>query len=316
MTTASAPTLDEIERVAAALKGRILETPVVPWRDATLKLELFQHTGTFKLRGALVSLDALGEAQRSAGIAAMSGGNHAIAVSYAARLSGVDAKVIMPKTASPVRRALCERYGATVILGETIQDCFEQVTGLAEREGRTIIHPFEGSNIALGTATLGLEICRQMPDVEAVVVPIGGGGLAGGVAAAIKQVRPDCKVYGVEPEGAPSMYRSFKEGHPIALERIDTIADSLSAPAALPYSFGLCRRFVDEVVLVSDDALRAAMKTLFEERKLGAEPAGAAATAGYLGPLADRLAGLRTCVLVCGSNIDIDLLASHIRQAR
>lgn len=311
----TAPSFDDIKRASAALKGRIIKTPIVQWRDATLKLELFQHTGTFKLRGALIAVDALSATQRSAGIVAMSGGNHAIAVSYAAHLSGIDAKVIMPKSASSVRRVLCERYGAKVILRDTIQECFSQVTKLAERENRTIIHPFEGRNVALGTATLGLEICNQIPDVDAVVLPIGGGGLAAGVSAAIKQLRPECRVYGVEPEGAPSMHRSFAEGRPIVLERIETIADSLSAPAALPYSFELCYRFVDEVSLVSDNELRAATKLLFEELKLGVEPAGAAATAGYLGPLRDRLKGRKTCVLVCGSNIDLDLLHSHIRQA-
>jgi threonine dehydratase len=157
---------------------------------------------------------------------------------------------------------------------------------------------------ALGTATLGLEFARQAPDLDALIVPIGGGGLCAGVASAFKLVQPACKVYGVEPEGADSMSRSFEAGTPQTIEKVRTIADSLGAPYALPYSFALCQQNVDDIVLVDDNALRRAMGLLFSEMKLAVEPAGAAATAALTGPLRERLQGKRVGVIVCGANID------------
>ncbi len=167
-----------------------------------------------------------------------------------------------------------------------------------------MVHPFEGPLTALGTATLGLEFATQAAEMDAVIIPIGGGGLAAGMAAAIKQLRPQCRVYGVEPEGADSMRRSFVAGSVQAIEQVRTIADSLGAPMALPYSFDLCRRYVDEIVLVSDAQMRAAMRLLFLGMKLAVEPAGAAATAALCGPLLDTLRGQRVGLIVCGSNID------------
>jgi threonine dehydratase len=151
---------------------------------------------------------------------------------------------------------------------------------------------------------VGLELARQVPALDAVIVPIGGGGLCAGVSCAIKALQPGCRVYGVEPEGADTMHRSFAAGSPQAIERVTTIADSLGAPYAQPYSFGLCRRYVDELVKIDDEAMRRAMGLLFAEMKLAVEPAGAAATAALLGPLAGQLRGKRTAVIVCGTNID------------
>lgn len=192
---------------------------------------------------------------------------------------------------------------------------FERVKQIEEQEGRTFVHPFEGPRTALGTATLGLELAEQVPDVQAVIVPIGGGGLCAGVAAAMKLARPECRVYGVEPEGADSMRRSFAAGSPQPIEAVRTIADSLGAPHAAPYSFALCRRYVDELVLVSDDALRRAMALLFSSAKLAVEPAGAAATAALCGPLRERLAGLRVALVVCGANIDAVTFSRHLADA-
>lgn len=325
--TIDVPSLAEISAALAALREQIVRTPLIAWRgdrlakyvspatQVHLKLELFQRTGTFKLRGALVSVAALSAAQRAHGIAAMSGGNHAAAVAYAARQHGISAKVVMPKTASPVRQQLCASYGAEVILAENIRECFERIEEIAAAEQRTIIHPFEGRQIALGTATLGMEICEQLTAPDVLIVPVGGGGLAAGVACAVKQLNPGCRVYGVEPAGASSMHQSLARGEPVTLSHIDTIADSLASPKALPYSFALCRRFLDGVSLVSDDELRRAMALLYAEMKLGVEPAGAAATAGLLGPLKEMCTGKRVCVLVCGSNIDVELLAAHITRA-
>ena len=177
------------------------------------------------------------------------------------------------------------------------------------------MHPFEGPLTALGTATLGLELAEQMEDVEAVVVPIGGGGLCAGVAAAVKQARPGCRVFGVEPAGADTMRRSLDAGSPQAIDSVRTIADSLGAPHAAPYSFELVRRYVDDVVLVDDDALRDAMLLMFASAKLAVEPAGAAAAAALLGPLAEKLAGHRVGLVVCGANVDAVTFARHLAEA-
>lgn len=320
----SVPTIEDIEAARERLGELVIETPVHHWRgpeiaakvgpgtEVILKLELLQYTGTFKPRGALTVMLNLTKEALARGVTAVSAGNHAIATAYAASILGASAKVVMMKAANPLRVALCRRYGAEVELVDDVHQAFERVHEIEEREGRSFVHPFEGPFTALGTATLGLEFGRQAPDLDAVVVPIGGGGLAAGVSAAIKQLRPECRVYGVEPRGADSMHRSFAAGTPQAIDKVATIADSLGAPHAAPYSFGLCRRFVDEVVLVDDDALTEAMALLFREMKLAVEPAGAAATAALCGPLRERLAGRRVGLIVCGSNID---LASFARQA-
>jgi threonine dehydratase len=218
----------------------------------------------------------------------------------------------MPKTANAARVALCRAYGAEVVLTDDVYAAFAEVERIQQDEGRTFIHPFEGELTVLGTATVGYELCNQVVDLEAVIVPVGGGGLIAGIACAVKQMQPRCKVYGVEPEGADSMSRSFKTGSPQKLERVATIADSLAAPYALPYSFDMARRFVDDIVTVSDDAMQRAMGLLFAEMKLAVEPAGAAATAALSGPLRERLEGKRVGLIVCGTNID---LATFMRQA-
>jgi threonine dehydratase len=166
------------------------------------------------------------------------------------------------------------------------------------------VHPFEGEAIAAGTGTLGLEICEQCSDFDAIVVAVGGGGLIGGVANAVKLLRPGCEVIGVEAEGADTMTRSFAAGEPVAIDRVNTIADSLGAPFALPYSYALCRRHVDRLTLVTDLELRKSMGILFRRMKLAVEPACAASVAALLGPLRDSLRGKRVVLVFCGSNID------------
>ena len=161
-----------------------------------------------------------------------------------------------------------------------------------------------GSHVAAGTATLGAEICEQVQSLDAVIVPIGGGGLCAGVSSAVKALRPDCQVIGVEPSGADSMRRSIGAGHPVKLDRVDTIADSLGAPFALPYSFELCQRNLDDLVVVDDDMLRESMRWLFHDMKMAVEPACAATTAALAGPLRGRFSGKRVMLIFCGSNID------------
>jgi len=316
--------LAEITAASRALASRIIRTPVhvlrAPEIDAAVgrettivaKLELLQHTGTFKARGALLNALALSEEQRRRGVTAISAGNHAIAVAFAAREVGTHAKVVMIASANPLRIELCKAFGAEIELAPDAHAGFARVREV-EAEGRTLIHPFEGRVTALGTATVGLELCEQSSDLDAVIVPIGGGGLCAGVASAVKLLAPRCEVIGVEPEGADSMHRSFAAGEPRSIERVATIADSLGAPYALPFSFEACRRSVDRLVRVSDRELREAMRVLLRTAKLAVEPAGAASTAALLGPLREHLRGKRVAVIVCGSNIDAQSYARLIQ---
>jgi len=310
------PTLQAIEAADAALEGLIRRTPVWEWEDpvlearlprgtrVVLKLEQLQHAGTFKPRGALTLMQGLAPDALAQGVTAVSAGNHAAAVAYAARRLGTTAKVVMPESANAARVALCRRWGAEVVLVGDVHEAFRETERIEREEGRVLVHPFEGPHVALGTGTLGLEFLRQAGELDAVVVPVGGGGLAAGVATAVKLVAPRCAVYGVEPVGADSMSRSFAAGSPQPAGPITTIADSLAPPYSLPYSFGLCRRHLDDLVTVDDDALCAAMYLLFQGVKLALEPAGAATTAALLGPLRDRLAGTRVGLIVCGANVD------------
>jgi len=317
------PTVDEIRAARARLGDRVLETPVrrleglaVDQRlgDTTvlLKEELFQRTGSFKPRGALVVMMGLAPEALARGVVTLSAGNHAMATAYAARVLGSTAVVVMPSHADPARIQACRDLGAEVELMESIHRCVERVAEIERTAGRTLVHPFEGPGTVLGTATVGLEWCAQAPALDAVIVPIGGGGLCAGIATAVKLLQPRCQVFGVEPTGADTMHRSFAAGSPQAIDQVRTIADSLGAPFAMPYSFALCRRFVDELVLVDDDALRDAMRFLLSAAKLAVEPAGAAATAALLGPLRARLAGKRVGVIACGGNVAPATYAKHL----
>jgi threonine dehydratase len=322
------PTLASIRATRATLGDRILKTPVRLWRDRALealvgaetevylKEELFQRTGSFKPRGALTVMLSLSNEALARGVTAVSAGNHAMAVAYAAKTLGTTAKVVMPKTANPFRVEGSRDLGAEVELAGDVHQAFARVEEIQQTEGRTFVHPFEGPLTALGTATLGLEFMDEVPNLDAVIVPIGGGGLAAGVSAAVKLHSPKTLVFGVEPEGADSMHRSFLAGSPQSIESVRTIADSLGAPHAAPYTFALCRKYLDDLVLVDDDALRSAMKLLFSSAKLAVEPAGAAATAALLGPLLPRLRGKRVGVIVCGANIDRESYTKALLEAR
>ncbi|MEB0056383.1 MULTISPECIES: threonine/serine dehydratase [unclassified Variovorax] len=318
------PTLEAIRELSAALEPYVFKTPVLD-KDAladlagtrlNFKFELLQASGTFKARGAFSNMLALDDKQRQAGVTCVSAGNHAVAVAYAAMKLGIGAKVVMIKTASPFRVALCHQYGAEVVMADNGAAAFERVRQIEQEEGRFFVHPFNGYRTVLGTATLGYEWATQAPALDAVILPIGGGGLAAGVATAFKLVQPDCKVYGVEPEGADGMAQSFRAGHPIKMGPMQGIADSLMAPHTEAYSYELCSRSIDRLVTVSDDQIRRAMLHLFEELKLSPEPACAAATAGLLGPLREELEGQRVGVLLCGTNTDLPTLTKHLDAAR
>ncbi len=310
------PSLSSIEAAASQLASKVLYSPVIPWQgqvknqlagentEVWLKLELLQPGGSFKIRGALLHIALLGEEEKQRGITAVSAGNHAIAVAMAAQVAGTHAKVVMPSTANPARINKCRELGAEVVLVANVSIAFEEVERIKKEEGRTFIHPFEGETTAIATGTIGLELQEQISGLDAVVIPIGGGGLAAGIGAALRQLRPEIELFGVEPTGADTMFRSFQEGSPQRIDRVRSIADSLGAPFAMPYSYGLCRATLDEVVLLEDQAMRAMMAVMFDEFKLAAEPAGAAALAALTGPLRERLAGKKVACIVCGSNID------------
>lgn len=317
--------LDAFARARERLGNRVRETPMWRWStpavesllpsgtEINLKLELFQVTGTFKARGAL--LNALAAEDLTLGLTAVSAGNHAIAVSWAASTLGTTAKVVMPESADPARVERCRQLGAEVCLAADVHAAFEVVARIEAEEGRTFIHPFEGPNTLLGTGTLGWEIGDQIEAPDWLVVPIGGGGLIGGVATAVKLRYPRCRVIGVEPVGADSMSRSLAAGCPQKLDEVRTIADSLGAPHAAPLSFAACQRSVDEMVLIEDVEMQRTMRLLFDDAKLAVEPAGAAATAAILGPLCERLAGQRVVSLVCGSNIGPATFHRHLEAA-
>lgn len=308
------PSIAEIQELRESLGDAVALTPMV--RCANLeeliggdteifgKLEFLQRTGTFKARGALAVLAQLSDAEIAQGITAVSAGNHAIAAAYAAQTVGASAKIVMIGSANPLRIAACKAMGGEVVLVDDVHEAFEVAEEIRKEEGRFFVHPFEGPDVATGTGTLGLEIHEQCPDFDALVVTIGGGGLIGGISNAIKQVRPECHIIGVEPEGADSMHRSFAAGEPQDVPKVGTIADSLGAPYALPYSFALCNRNVDQLCLVSDEQIRQAMGLLFHTMKFAVEPACAASTAALLGPLREQLRGKRVVLLFCGSNID------------
>lgn len=298
--------LTEDTTVTPVLRCAAIEAVVGGDTEVFAKLEFLQRTGTFKARGALATLHGLSEEQLRAGVTAVSAGNHAIATAFAAQAVGTTAKVVMIASANPSRIDSCRDFGADVVLVDDVHDAFAVAERIRQEEGRFFVHPFEGPSVALGTGTVGLEICEQVPDFDRLIVPVGGGGLIGGVSNAVKQLRPNCEIIGVEPEGADSMHRSRAAGEPQSIDEVTTIADSLGAPFALPYSFALTEQNVDRLVLVDDDALRRTMGFLIRSMKLAVEPACAASTAALLGPLRDELRGHRVVLVMCGSNIDWD----------
>ncbi|MEE8345569.1 MAG: threonine/serine dehydratase [Woeseiaceae bacterium] len=318
---AETPKIDAVRVLHERLQEWLIRTPVLRCRplenyvgevfEIHAKLEFLQRTGTFKPRGALSVMLGLDSQQKEAGVTAVSAGNHAIATAFAARAVGTSAKVVMIMNANPLRVERCRDFGAEVVLADDVHSAFDVAEEIQNKEGRFFVHPFEGSDVVLGTATVGLEICEQVPDLDAVIVPIGGGGLCAGISSAVKQLKPRCEVIGVEPVGADSMSRSFASGKPESIEKVATIADSLGAPFALPISYELCKENVDELVLVSDDELKETMGLLFRELKIAVEPACAASTAALLGPLSGRFSGKKVVTIMCGSNIDWQTFAQH-----
>jgi len=318
------------DKIAAArefLDGRVIRTPVIPLRSSKiapyipagselfLKLELFQHTGSFKARGACLGLDWLDDDQRERGVAGFSGGNFALALAWAAQQAGVSAKVVMSKTADPYRIQGCRDLGAEVVLVDGIAAALPMLDRIEAEEGRRILHPFNDLNMAYGAASCGAELVEDMPPLDMVVLPVGGGGLIAGMAAAIRMMSPQTTIIGVEPEGADSLSRSFASGKAETLDSINTIADSLGAPMAMAESMALARRNVDELITIPDSLMADTMLLMRHTLNLVAEPACTASLGSTLGPLRDRVAGKRVGVLACGSNIGPDRFDAYTGNA-
>lgn len=278
-----------------------------------LKCENFQKTGSFKVRGVTNKLAQLEQSARDRGVVTVSAGNHAQALAWGARENGIKATVVMPAAASPAKVDASRGYGAEVVLhGETSIQAFAKARELEAERGLTFVHPFDDPQICAGAGTTGLELVEQAENLDVVVIPIGGGGLIGGMLPAIKESNPKIRVYGVEPKGAPSTRRSLDEGHAVHLDAVSTIADGLAAPMMGELPYEIVRRYVDDVVLLDDDAIAEAVRELLLNTKLLAEPAGATATAAVLRRAIPLRDGDRVAVMVSGGNVDLKKLTSFL----
>ncbi|MBT3325396.1 MAG: threonine/serine dehydratase [Gemmatimonadales bacterium] len=310
--------LTEIESAGRRLAGVAVPTPLLPADAVTeacgaaevrLKCENLQRAGSFKIRGAYNFVSQLSDDQVGAGIITYSSGNHAQAVALAGKLRGLRVVVVMPTTAPKVKRDGAERLGAQVYYeGTTSVERRALAEEIAAKEGLVIVPPFDHRHIIAGQGTVGLEIARDWDDVDLVLAPIGGGGLASGVAAAVKRMIPHASVIGVEPEGAASMRKALDEGHPALLGEIDTIADGLCPVIAGELTYEHARDLMDDVVTVTDDSIKKATEMLVNRHKLIVEYSGAATTAALLSQAVD-VEGLRVAVIVSGGNLDPMLLA-------
>jgi len=279
-----------------------------------LKLENLQRTGSFKERGALNKLLTLSDAERSRGVIAASAGNHAQGVAFHATKLGIRSQIVMPQATPLVKVVSTRGFGAEVILhGANYDEACEEALLRCADQGLTFIHPFDDPVVIAGQGTIGLELLEQVPDLEAVVVPIGGGGLISGIACALKERNPKIRVIGVEPEKLPSMLRAREAGTPITLAPQATIADGIAVRRAGDVTLPLVSRYVDEIVTVDDEEIASAILMLLEQEKTLAEGAGAAALAALL-QAKTSLKHQRTAVLVCGGNIDVTLLAKIIAR--
>ena len=279
-----------------------------------LKLENLQRTGSFKERGALNKLLTLSETERKLGVTAASAGNHAQGVAFHATAHGIRAQIVMPLATPLVKVAATRSYGAEVILhGASYDEACDEAMRCCEEEGRTFIHPFDDSEVISGQGTIGLELLEQVPDIEAVVVPIGGGGLIGGIACALKETNPKIRIVGVESEKLPSMLRAREAGAPVTIAPEATIADGIAVRRAGDLTLPLVTRYVDEIVTVDDEEVASAILMLLEQEKTLAEGAGAAALAAVV-QSKTNLRHRRTVVMVCGGNIDVTLLAKIIER--
>jgi len=318
--------LAAIQAARERLRGSIYYSPCphsqllssLTGQQIYLKLENLQMTGSFKERGALNRIATLTPEQASRGVIAASAGNHAQGVAYHATARGIRALIVMPLATPLVKVTATKNFGAEVILhGANYDEACEEATRLAAEQNLTFIHPFDDPNVMAGQGTIGLELLEQIPNLEAVVVPIGGGGLIGGIACAIKESNPAIRVIGVQTARLPSMVAAHAEHHPSTIASATTIADGIAVRRAGDITFPVVERYVDEIVTVEEDEIASAILVLLEREKTLAEGAGATALAALLNrktSLSGRALPAHTAVLVCGGNIDVTLLSRIIER--
>ncbi|MCH3972616.1 MAG: threonine ammonia-lyase [Oscillospiraceae bacterium] len=313
-------TLDKVYHAAFVLKEVARKTDLLPAPKLSedckvyLKTENLQVTGSFKVRGAYYKISQLSEEEKKKGVIACSAGNHAQGVALAAAHNGIDALICIPATAPISKVEATKRYGAKVCLVPGVyDDAHNKAVELQKESGRTLIHPFDDPDVIAGQGTIGLELLEQLPDMDAVVVPVGGGGLLSGIAFTIKSLNPNCKVYGVQAAGAPSMVRSLKDGKPEELEQVHTFADGIAVKCPGDLTFEICKKYVDDVVTVSEDETAAAVLALIEQHKLITEGAGAVSVAAVMsGKL--PLKGKKVACILSGGNIDVTILSKVINR--
>ncbi|MBQ7015654.1 MAG: threonine ammonia-lyase [Firmicutes bacterium] len=311
-------TLDKVFNAQTVLKNIIRETRVVraygiaPECELYLKPENLQITGSFKVRGSAYKIAKLSEEEKSRGVIACSAGNHAQGVALAATKNGIKSLICLPDSAPISKVEATKGYGAEVCLVEgCYDDAYQKALELKEKEGYTFVHPFNDENVIAGQGTIALEILNELDNIDAIVVPIGGGGLISGIAYTVKQIRPEVKVYGVQAVGAPSMYNSMRDGEIECLSDVSTIADGIAVKQPGDNTFALVKEYVDEIALVSDDEVASAILALIEKQKMIAEGAGAVAVAAVMFDKFD-LKGKRVVAVVSGGNIDVTSLSRVI----
>lgn len=312
--------LSEVYRAAHVLKSVVKHTELIaapkinPESDVYLKPECLQHTGSFKLRGAYYKISQLSDEEKAHGVIACSAGNHAQGVALGARANGIKAIICLPEGAPISKVEATRKLGAEVCLVPGVyDDAYKKAIEMRDEHGYTFVHPFNDPLVIAGQGTIGLEILDEMPDVDVVIVPVGGGGLISGVAYAIKSIRPDVKVYGVQAAGAASMVESLVNNEIKCLSNVSTVADGIAVKEPGENTFELCREYVDGIVTVSDDETSAAILAMMEQQKLVAEGAGAVAVAAAMFNKVP-IKGKKTVCLVSGGNIDVTILSRVINR--
>ncbi len=314
-------TLDKVYRARHVLKEVIRETEVIkapkinPEANVYLKTENLQITGSFKVRGAYYMISQLSDEEKSRGVIACSAGNHAQGVALAAAKNGIKSIICLPDGAPISKVEATKGYGAEVKLVEGVyDDAYQEALRLRDEQGYTFIHPFDNENVIAGQGTIGLELIDQLPELDAVVVPVGGGGLISGVAFALKSLKPSIKVYGVQAAGAPSMVNSLHENKILCLDSVSTIADGIKVKEPGEHTFEYCKQFVDDVVTVTDDEVSSAILALIEQHKLIAEGAGAVSVAAVMFNKIPDIKGKNVVCVVSGGNIDVTILSRVIKR--
>jgi len=303
--------LADVKAARERIAKEIIRTPLVFSEAANrrasghvyLKLENLQRTGTFKVRGALSKVTSLTPEERQRGMVCASSGNHGLGVAYASSRLGVRCVVVLPQNANPHKMSLLKELGAEVICyGETSDVCQRKADEISQEKGYTLLHPFADPALIAGQGTVGLEVLDDLPEVEEVYVPIGGGGLISGIAVAIKEQRPKTRIWGVQPQHANSMWAALRQGRVVSLDEVRTVADGLAASVTWEINFAHVQRYVEDVILVSDQAILDSMLFLLEHAKVLVEPSGAASFAGLLANSQRR--GLAVAVM-SGGNVNL-----------